>query len=1457
MGYARPDIAIVGIGLRFPDATDTARFRANLWSGRASIAPMDPARAAVTGVDERAAAVPAGYLDDVSTFDHEFFGLSKREAALTDPQQRLALVLAQRAAEDGGYALSTLRSTDTAVVFGATPAPLYGLAAGAHTLGALGSAGFGAAARIAHVLGLTGPCYAIDSGCNAALLAVHQACRELRDGTADYALAGGVSVRAFGIGADEAAGFDELVSARGECRAFDADADGTLVGEGGAVLLLTTLDRARADGAAVHAVVRGSATRHNGRAAATISTPCARAQATVIAAAWRDAQAPLESAGYLEGHGSGTRLGDAVELEALADVLPAGRTAPLALGSVKTNIGHLDQAAGIAGLVKAVLAVEHGELYPSLNFDKPTGGLDLASAGLEVVTRAAPWPDRGDVRRAGVSSFSLGGMNAHCVVEQPPSQPLSPPSSGPRLIGISARTDAALHQLCADLAASLSADPAPLADVAFTLNRGRDHYARRLAITATDTADLAERLAATAASLPSESGPLTVARPARVPRVVLLLSPDALPRGGFRLPDELPARGVVGELLAGQIAFHDELRRYGVEVAAVLGAGVSRYAARYLAGTGSAVGAEELAAAAEDRSVDSERLLSVARSLLADGPVVFVETAPGGCLGALLTRALGEVADAEIVVPEDVSEGPARALAALYEHGADLDWAAGQPEPARRLRLPGHPLAGVHCWVEVTWRPEPQAPAAPTPAADTADPVAWLRATVRTLLDADRDIDAHENYFELGGNSILALALLDRVTEAYGVRPKLLDVYEHPTIAEFAALLTRDAAPAASLPPVVPQDEYVLSFGQVRMWFHHQLDPDTTLYNLPIVIRLSGPVDPEAVHGTFADLADRHETLRSNFVDEDGTPTLRIRPELGEFFRFADVSAAPDPTAAARDLVADAARVRFDLATDPLMRVLLVRVGPGDHVLQVTMHHAVNDGGSPQIVHRELPELYRARIAGRAPELPPLPVQYRDYARWQRDLLAGNALDGELRYWVETLTGAPRLELPLDKPRPARKSFAGALEIFEIDAAEMAAVRELARRESVSVFVVLLSAFHLLLARYSGQSDIVIGTPTTGRGRPELAGLIGFFNSTVALRTDLSGGPSVRDWLHRVRSVVLAALDHQEIPFDRVVQELGGDRDLSRTPVFDVFHVHQELPGGESGGEAITDFFDQHRTVANLFPGMPVGTAKFDLTLLTLDHPGRPVLDACLEYSTDLFTAETAAEMSAAYLDILRELVRSEPDRIVDEIVRPATPSAAVDYRAIEIPADRPRPAAPAYTRARTRRPLDRTVPDLDTTLTAAWAVLLSWYSGEDRIDLDVAPGPRPLRVDLTDDPTPTALLDRVARGAASVAPDASTPAAAQALPVRYDGAHTSTPNPRVELTLAVDPRGPSAELTLDYATELFDQATADALLADLVRLVDGLLRAPDRPCSEIAPEAVDLDPDGGAVPVDRDRSMA
>ncbi|RDI53341.1 ketoacyl-synthetase-like protein [Nocardia mexicana] len=1416
------DIAIVGIGARFPDASNLDEFRANLAAGRDSIGPMPDARAEATALDRTAGYLPMGHLGDISTFDHAFFELSKREASLMDPQQRIAVELAHRAIEDAGYAPATLREATTAVVFSAPMPTYHAMAVDPGPLSMLGNLPFGVTARIAHLLGLTGPCYSIDSGCNASLIAVHHACRELRCGDADYALAGGVNVRANGNPEWAAQTMTEIASTSGVCRAFDADADGTVPGEGGAALLLTTLGRARADRATVHAVIRGSAVLHNGRSSATISTPSAAAQARVIARAWRNAGADPRAAGYLEAHGSATRLGDAVELEGLRIAFD-GRPLPLPIGSVKTNIGHLDHAAGITGLVKAALSVADGRLYPSLHFDRPTGDLDLEAAGIEVVTRPREWTCEDGPRLAGVSSYSLGGANAHCVVQQPPEEPVTPREPAPRLIGVSARTPAALAELCGELAGALRRGDFDLADVAFTLGRGRTHFGYRTAVYARGTADLADALTARGAAADPD---MQQARPVRV---ALLLSPGAVPAGAESapLPGQLPATGAVAEVLAGQIAVHDRLRACGIEFAAILSGGASRFAARYLLGSTATVAAGELADAAAAPAVDRLRLRSAADTLLRDGPVVFVDPAPDGILGRLLAEDLAGRPGAEIVFGATDSGGPLGILGRLYERGADLDWARVDGDEGRRVRLPGHPLHGSRCWVELpTAAPAgPVAPATPlATVAAAADTTEWLRAMLRDILHAETEIAPDDDYFDLGGNSIMAVQLVDRVAQTYGFRPKLLDIYEHPVVADFAALLRDRAVPAASRPappPIARTDELVMSSGQERMWFHHQLVPETTLYNYPVVNVLRGPVDVAAVRGTFEDFAERHEPLRYNLVEIDGLPAVRVRPSLGEFFRVADVSGGTDPVAATRELIAQAALAPFDLARDPLVRVLLVTLSPDTHVLQVTCHHCVTDGATPGILAREIPLLYAARQEGRTAELEPLPVRYRDYARWHRDLLDSGALDHELEYWVHLLRDAPKLQLPTDFPRPPRKTFVGDLEPFTVPADLLARSRAVAKRESVSLFVVLLTGLYILLAWRSGQRDIVVGTPTTGRTRRELEGLIGFFNSTVALRTNLSGPATLAELLERVRAIVLGALENQEIPFERVVNALDDQRDLSRTPLFDVLFVHQEIPGTGNPLDDAAEFFDLEHSIQNAFGGLPAGTAKFDLSLITYDRSdGRDML-ACFEYSTELFTPRTAAGFAAAYLDILAELVESAPDRPIDELVAAprAVPRSAA---ALEIPTDRPRDTRAArYTTASVRERLSTTAGPSAAELLSAWTALLAWYSGSDEVEVGLANGAA--RFDLADEPDGTALVARAA--AALAAPAATTGQPAVRFGTRPEGS---------ELTLDRTGDDDGEFIELNYATDLFDDTTAKEMLGDLIRLLHGLARTPDDPVPDI-----------------------
>ncbi|MGW5386423.1 condensation domain-containing protein [Nocardia sp. NPDC003963] len=1415
------DIAIVGIGARFPDAADLAEFRANLAAGRDSVGPMPPERIAATGLDDTVTYLPMGHLAEIDGFDYRFFGMSRREACVTDPQQRLALLLAQRAIEDAGYTRERLARAVTAVTLSAAQSSYHSAAVDPGPLSLLGNATFAGPARIAHRFGFTGACFGVDSGCNSALVAVHQACRELRGGDADYALAGGVIVRVHGSPSWGGGSFSEIMSPTGVCRAFDADADGTVNGEGGAILLLTTVARALADGAPIHAVIRGSATRHNGAAAATISTPSAAAQSAVIAKAWETAGLDPRVAGYLETHGSGTRLGDAVELESISAVFGGGPGLPI--GSVKTNIGHLDHASGIAGLVKAVLSVSEAELFPSLHFTRPTGDFDLATAGIDVVTESRPW--RGDaVRAAGVSSFSLGGSIAHCVVSQAPPVPATRLSRRAHVIGVSARTPEALSELCARLAEAVRGTDAALDEVAATLTLGRDQYEHRVAVTASDTAELAESL---------DKAAVYAHRVPTAPRVVLLLSPDAVPvppgpAGAVvaqppALPAELPATGTTASVLAGQIAVHERLTACGVRLAALLSAGSSRFAARYLLGSRDEVEPAELAGAAP--TVDGDRLLGAVRTLMAAGPVVFVEPGRDGRLAALIADAVPE---AEIVSAAADTADLDELLGRLYEYGVDLDWSAVASGHARRIRLPGHPMRESGCWVDLPRAAASVAvpPAVPVTPHDHSDPVRWLRHTLAELLYTDDEIDEEADYFALGGNSLIAVQLVDRIEETYGFRPKLLDVYERPRLADFAELLATGRAVGAArapIPALVAHDEPVMSSGQERMWFHHQFDPRTTLYNYPVVQLLRGPIDPDALHGTFDDLVERHETLRYNFAEVDGVAVLRIRDRLDDYVRRVDVSAEPDPLAAARDLVHAAATEPFDLAVDALLRVLLITVGPDTHVLQLTCHHAVTDGATPTILGRELPELYAARREGRSHRLAPLPIRYRDYAAWHRALLASSALDHELDYWRETLADAPVLRLPTDFPRPDRKTYVGDLHPFTIPAQLLTDLRALAGRTSVSLFVVLLSAFYLTLARHSGQRDIVVGTPTTGRGRSEFQELIGYFNSTVALRTDFTADATLPDMLTRVRSVVFDALEHQEIPFDRVVNAVAPQRDLSRTPLFDVLYIHQVTPRMERIDEAGAELFDLDHAASNEFGGLPTGTAKFDLTLITFEYTDSAPRDigACLEFSTELFTTQTVTALGDAFLEILTAMVSDIGAPPIEALI--AGPRRDPEVTT-SIPADRPRIGNTSEYEVVTRAiELDRAeLEPFGTALFDAYTVLLGWYSGGDRLRIGLPDGPEGAReviVTVRPDTTWRTLRDNPPESAASTG----------ATTLRYLGYARAVPaDTATELALAWAPD--SAELRVHYATALFDRSSAEAIADELVALARAAIDRPDEP---------------------------
>ena len=592
------------------------------------------------------------------------------------------------------------------------------------------------------------------------------------------------------------------------------------------------------------------------------------------------------------------------------------------------------------------------------------------------------------------------------------------------------------------------------------------------------------------------------------------------------------------------------------------------------------------------------------------------------------------------LVPADPAEGIPQ-LGELREFAQD--------------RLPDHMVPGV--FVELAalpLSPNGKVDRAALPAPDGARPaladgfVAPRTATEellagiwREVLGLDR-VGVHDNFFELGGHSLLATLVVSRMRAAFGVDAELSVLFDRPTIADLAAVADVPETapdPVPAVPPIVPVDRaepLPLSFGQRRLWFLAQLEPGSVEYNAPMPVRLSGEVDVEALRAALSALVERHEVLRTRLVaGEDQVPYQVVDPPSDFSLPVVDVSGAEDPAVAAREwLVADAL-VPFDLAAGPLFRATLVRIGPEEHILGLAMHHVVSDEWSAGIMRRELDALYEAFRVGRPSPLVSLPVQYADFAVWQRRWLTGEVLEEQLAYWRERLAGAPALELPTDRPRPAVWSPEGAVIEFEVPQAVADGLRAVSRGADASMFMTLFAAFTVLLSRYSGQDDVVVGIPAAGRGRPETEGLIGFFINTLVLRTDLSGDPAFTELLARVRAEALDAYAHQDLPFDHLVEELVADRDRSRNPLFQVlFNYHSEAQDAEGGDGA--------------GPAEPQPTpVKFDLAL-TLIETGTGLVGG-VEYGTALFDHATVRRMVGHLLGLL-ESVAADADRRVSRL---------------------------------------------------------------------------------------------------------------------------------------------------------------------------------------------------------------
>lgn len=1260
------DIAVIGMAAKLPEAINIEKFYQNLCDARDSIREIPEARKIKNGLVDYASSTHAGYLDDIDAFDHQFFGISPKEAKYMDPHHRLLMEVVYETFENSGYNPAHFSGSDTAV-FVSVPPPKYYHLFGPEALSdesiILGNLPGMIAGRISRYFNLLGNSVLIDTTCSSSLVAIYHACNELYAHNAKQALVCSANLdilAAYSGGKSENA----VLSSSGKAKAFSADADGTGGGEGVGCILLKPLEDAVKDKDIIYCVIKGVAVNQDAQRSSYLTAPSSLAQKEVIQKAWKRAGVDPSTITYIETHGTGTKLGDPIEVKGLELAFKDFTDAKqfCAISSVKSNIGHTDSMAGLVSFIKAALAVRHGKLFPSLHCSELNPFIDFENTAVYVNNSLKDWPadERTGVRRAGVSSFAMNGTNCHLVIEEykvpgQDSDNISVDSSsdqeGPFLLTVSAKTKNSLQENLTALKQFISGNrQIPAYRLCYNLNVNKAAYAYRAAVPFENYDELPGAIDK------AETGFAGI-----TPDPVFLFSDtteltDSIIEnmrsryGSFKenyddcMKDAGQLAGKQAEQLqtfAFQLSLFSLLKEKGIKGKNLLGVGIGELTVQVILKKLDQAQVQNKIRSGEVNEAGNlqEKLSAYIRSNKEIENTLFIEVGNGGSLyNALSILKEGTHKYALASLSADFKKDAfLELISRLYLSGCEIDWSLfHKNEKFDKLALPSYRFEKNRFWVN-----EPRPPQAPVATKDQHEPVPaepvkewnsdWAESEIKMykiwkeILGVE-EMSLDDNFFDLGGHSLNGIKLANRIKQVFETEIEFEDIFEYPTIRALTEYVAARSGPQSILPyediELAPQQEYYeISYFQRRMWIMSQFGGASEAYNLNTDLYvLKGDLDVEVFRKVFQEIVVRHESLRTVFLMRDEKLYQRIIPaaEAGYKLDYHDLRQEHDRFEKAKALANANTNVVFDLEKGPMLSVILIRYEDDEYLCQYAMPHIISDGWSEAIILRELYVLYNAFEEKKANPLPVLRIQYKDFNEWQRKQLTDEKLETHRNFWLNRLEGSlPVLELPTYQERPAIQTYNGKYLRFIIPSELRSGMYNFCQEKQVTEYMLFMSVLKLAFYRYTGNTDIILGSALTGRFHKDLENQVGFYVNTVPIRTKFDPAASFSDLLARVKESVLSAFEHRSYPFDLIVEDLQLQRDMSRAPIFDI----------------LVDFINYKKNTSPLPSdnGVPsrlsierlpsdIETTIYDINFEFLES--RETLYLNIRFNTDLFTEE-------------------------------------------------------------------------------------------------------------------------------------------------------------------------------------------------------------------------------------------
>lgn len=1146
------NIAIIGMSGKFPGADTPEQFWELLAHGKNCIRPFpenrkeDALKVFPEGHDAKF--FQAGFLDEIDKFDAEYFNIPPRSAELMDPYQRIFLETVVEAVQDAGINPKDFKGSNTGIYVGTDHTHKFR----ASYLSLIGDADFTAmtgswagilSSRASYIFDLKGPAIVVDSACSSGLSALNAACNALYQGDCDQAVVGSANLFILPTTNDGQMSLNDIEAKDVKVRTFDKEASGTAWGEGVCSILIKPLSKAIEDKDPIHSIIK-SALINNDGASNGITAPNAKAQTNLIKKAWKQAKVTAEDITYIEAHGTGTKLGDPIEIKGLNDVFnkETDKKQYCGIGSVKTNIGHAVGSAALISLVKVVMSLKKKQLAPTINFDQPNEFINFCESSLFINTMLRPWDTHGTPRIAGINSFSFNGTNCHVVMQEAPEITKTASKNSLFIFTLSGRTEALLEQTVSNYLSFFENNKEPLSieDVCYTANLGREDHGLRLAFIIETIEDLKNVL-------------------------------QRVENDGFKNHD-------------GIIFFNDSSE------------------------------VQKNRKALKVYTVEAEYIIN-----------------------NLLEKEVLEQLDLE-------------KLAKIYNDGASLDWKSlYKNQKLQKVHLPFYPFKKTRFWIENPVCITESAKAEKTTTkrkviklvgtTGDANKIADLAAQIwGTVLGYDT-IKYTDDFYELGGDSILAMQVITSLNQELKTEVQVSALLGNSTFNDFIKVLDSSSVDVETNIIKVSNKEqtYACSAAQARMYMLWEMDRSSLLYNIAGTVILPNKLLIEDLVQAIKVLTNRHEAFRTIFKMEDKPvqhilnsieiPVLEIDKTNSDLTHI-----KTSVNTWMEELIAP-----FDLEKGPLARLFLIQLAENKSAIILDFHHIISDGTSMGIFVRELGMLLSDN------NLEPLNFQYKDFSNWQNSILISEDYQKHKAFWSNQFSDdIPVLELPLDFKRPEEQSFNGAINSIVWPKEELVALKGLAKDSNSTLFMLLTAGLNILMSKYSGQEDIVIGIPVAARPKAEFYDLIGIFVNTLALRNSPTSNKTIGDFIKEVKKNALDAYDHQDYPFDLLVEDLHVNRDSLRNPLFDVMF---ELQNEDIGVNRMSD--------TTTFHEFKNGASKFDLFFLAKETNNELKID--LEYNTDLFTENTIERLLGHFRNLLLFIVKnkdlqiSEIDYLFDE----------------------------------------------------------------------------------------------------------------------------------------------------------------------------------------------------------------